>query len=98
MYCVLVRSRLLKLTKFSLITFTLYFGLGVKHPKHCAIVMVLMQLVMMVMMMMMMMMAGDDELVSSLLFDAEATRGVVSDWRKENSDAALNHSPKNKSV
>jgi len=45
-----------------------------------------------------MMTSGDDELVSSLLFDAEATRGVVSDWRKENSDAALNHSPKNKSV
>ena len=39
---------------------------------------------------------GDDELVSSLLFDAEATRGVVSDWRKENSDAILNRSSRKK--
>jgi len=39
---------------------------------------------------------GDDELVSSLLFDAEATRGVVSDWRKENSDAMLNRSSRKK--
>jgi len=50
------------------------------------------------MMVMMVVMVGDDELVSSLLFDAEATRGVVSDWRKENTDAMLNRSPKNKSA
>jgi len=37
---------------------------------------------------------GDDELVSSLLFDAEATRDVVSDWRKGNIDAMLNRSSK----
>jgi len=45
-----------------------------------------------------MMLTGDDELVSSLLFDAEATRGVVSDWRKENTEAMLNRSYKKKSV
>ena len=30
--------------------------------------------------------AGNDDLITSLLFDAEATRGVVSNWMKENSD------------
>jgi len=39
---------------------------------------------------------GDEDLISSLLFDAEATRGVVSDWRKDNSDAVLNRSSKKK--
>jgi len=43
-------------------------------------------------------MLGDDELVSSLLFDAEATRGLVSDWRKDNSDAVLNRSSRKQSV
>ena len=33
---------------------------------------------------MMMMMTGDRELLHSLMFDAEATRGAMSGWRKEN--------------
>jgi len=52
----------------------------------------------MLLLLLLLMVVGDDELVSSLLFDAEATRGVVSDWRKENSDVTLNRSSRKKSV
>jgi hypothetical protein len=32
---------------------------------------------------------GNDELIQSLLFDAEATRGAVSSWLKENWDETI---------
>jgi hypothetical protein len=35
---------------------------------------------------------GDKELIESLLFDAEATRGTMSSWMKENYDGIQNDS------
>ena len=37
--------------------------------------------------------AGDRELLESLMFDAEATRGAVSGWRKENFEDTPNGGP-----
>ena len=34
--------------------------------------------------------SGDVDLVNSLLFDAEATRGVLANWLKENYDGTMN--------
>ncbi len=34
--------------------------------------------------------AGDTELIESLLFDAEATRGALANWMKENMDGKQN--------
>ena len=41
---------------------------------------------------------GDDHLISSLLFDAAATRGTLSGWMKENHDGTLNDSTSKKYV
>ena len=33
---------------------------------------------------------GDNELIESIVYDAVATRGVLSSWRKENRDRSMN--------
>ena len=42
--------------------------------------------------------SGDNDLIESILFDAQATRGVLASWLKENRDGTLNASASKKWV